>query len=287
MKIKAKAFAKLNLCLGVTGKQNNGYHTIESVMQSVSLYDTVVINIIDKQTIKVSTNDEVLNGEENIAYKAAELYFEQAKISNGVEIFIEKRIPKAAGLGGGSADAAAVLLLLNKIYNKFEFNELSEIALKLGADVPFCLMGGTAFVEGIGEKIKKIKDVPPCAIVLIKDFKKASTKQMYEQIDNIGFSESNSSKFVLSAIKENNLEILCDNFYNDFYKVIKNEKTEEMLKVFKSYKAKGVGLSGAGPTLFAVFDNLANAENLYNNLKNQVEFVTVCEPTKNSIEIID
>lgn len=287
MKLKAKSFAKLNLSLGVTGKKENGYHTIESVMQSVSLYDTITINITDNNEVKVSTNCPSLNSENNIAYKAAKLYLETANISKGVEIFIEKQIPQAAGLGGGSANAATVLMLLNKVFNKFSFSNLSDLALKLGADVPFCLTGGTSRVEGVGEKVTKINSIPMCYFVLVKNSQKASTKQMYEQLDTVALSKTNNYKTVCSAIKNGNFNLLCSSLYNDFNKVGGNEQTKYLFEIFKKFKPNGVGLSGAGPTVFAVFGNYANAEQLYNSLNEKVEFACICTPTENSFEIID
>ena len=148
--MKIKAFAKVNLSLDVTGKRADGYHTLSSVFQSVSLSDIVEIKKADSISVKCS--DTSLNGEDNLCNTAAVKFFEAAKIQGGAEIFIEKHIPLAAGLGGGSTDAGAVLKGLNELYGKpLSEQKLLEIALSLGADVPFCMVGGTKLCEGIGE----------------------------------------------------------------------------------------------------------------------------------------
>lgn len=284
MKITADISAKLNLMLSVTGKRKDGYHLIESVMQSVSLFDTVSVETNSIGNIIVKTNNEALT-EDNIAKKAAELYFEKANLYNGADIYIEKRIPVSAGLGGGSADAAAVLLILNRIYEKFSIDELKTIGLLVGADVPFCLEGGTAFVKGIGEQIKRIKDIPNCWFLLVKNCKKSSTKQMYEKIDEIGFS--NGNKKIIAHFESGDLKAICSNISNDFYKVCKTTENEEIFRFFKSFNPLGYGLSGAGPTVFAVFDDYNKANKLYDQLKSKVEFATVCQPTQSSIKFID
>ena len=287
MQLSANAAAKLNFCLGVTGRTDNGYHLIESVMQSVGLFDTVTVKTNHSGKITVKTNVDLLNNQNNTAYLSAEKYFSAFGISDGVDICIEKRIPSAAGLGGGSADAAAVLTLLDKIYGKCSVKQLEKIALSVGADVPFCLSGGTAAVRGIGEKIEKLPDFPDCFLVLVKNGKKSSTKDMYNAVDKLGFSGVGCTEKVENSIINSNLKLICQNLFNDFYKVCKTADSENILKVLKENGAIGTGLSGAGPTLFGIFENMSNAEKAREQLILSANYVFVVKPTKQSFFIID
>ena len=183
MAIKLKANAKINLSLYIKGKREDGYHYIDTVMQSVNLFDTLKLKKADKITLKCSKRE--LSGEDNLGYKAAELFFGETKISGGASIYIKKRIPEAAGLGGGSADAAAVLLGLNKLYNSGLSNEkMEEMAASLGADVPFFIKGGTQRSTGIGEVLEALKPFKSGYFVLAKCGTKPSTGEMYRLLDS-------------------------------------------------------------------------------------------------------
>ena len=165
------AFAKINLTLDVIGKRPDGYHDLKSVMQTISIRDDIEIDVDTGKEWTLSCTDETIPcNEKNLAWKAAKVFFEAAKIDpNGIAIRITKRIPKEAGLGGGSADAGAVLRALNKHYgNPFSILALAEIGAQVGSDVPFCTLCGTAMVEGRGERLRKLPDMPDCVIVVCK-----------------------------------------------------------------------------------------------------------------------
>ena len=180
--MKIKANAKINLTLDVLGKRDDGYHLIDSVFQSVSLGDIVTVNKCD--VIRVDCTDSTICDESNIAYKAAKMLKDEFNLPGGISIQLKKVIPVAAGMAGGSSDAAAVLVALNKLYEtNLSEDELCEIGLSVGADVPFCIIGGTARVGGIGEKMEKLPDMPQCAIIIIKHGQKLSTADMYRQVD--------------------------------------------------------------------------------------------------------
>ena len=261
-KITLKAYAKINIGLDILGKREDGYHSIDTVMQSVSLYDKVTVFRSDKITVDCGFSD--INNENNIAYRAAELLFEEAKIFNGAKIEIEKNIPQAAGLGGGSADAAAVLVALNQMYNiGFSDEKLCEIALKLGADVPFFIRGGTQRAEGIGEILTPLKPLEKGYFLLIKNGDKPSTGEMYKRLD----AENPPHPDILSVIKameENSLEDLARFMDNSFISVNREFPLKEKLM---ELGALGISLSGSGPTHFAVFENESLAENAYFTLK--------------------
>ena len=268
MNLTAKANAKINLTLDIVGKREDGYHLVDMIMQTVSLYDTVRVTKTDSG-IRVLSSDNTLGGQEDITYKAAKLFFEKTGIIGGVEIKVDKNIPVAAGLGGGSTDAAAVLLLLNRLYeNPLDIKTLEEIAIKLGADVPFFLYGGTIAVSGIGEIFEKLPDMPKCHLVIAKKGVKPSTKEMYEVIDNTDVSSFRPNNIAAKkAIENANLNILCENINNVFSAAW---ETDEIALIMKECGALAVSLSGSGPSYFGIFDNENHAKTAaecLNNLK--------------------
>ena len=274
--MKLRANAKINFSLSICGKREDGYHLIDTVMHSVNLYDTVIIEMAED--IFVACGD--LPQEENIAYKAANLFFETANISGGCKIEIEKRIPLSAGLGGGSADAAAVLLGLDKLYNtNLSYETLCDIAVKLGADVPFFIKGGCMRSEGIGEILTVAVPLKKGYILLAKADLKPSTGEMYRRLDAQETVLANT-KAVLKAIEENDLTELSNNLYNAFETVWPQSKVKaELLKT----DAVMVALTGSGPTWFAVYDDELKLEAAKKLLEKQNIPSWVCEPCDKAI----
>ena len=275
--MKIKANAKINFSLSVCGKRDDGYHLIDTVMHSIGLYDTVFIEKAD--TISVICAD--MPQEDNIAFKAAKLFFQKTEISGGCDIKIIKNIPLSAGLGGGSADAAAVLVGLNKLYNAGLFYEtLCDLAVKLGADVPFFIKGGCMRSEGIGEILTPKKPLENGYILLAKAETKPSTAEMYKQIDSKETVLANTDA-VLSAIGENDLENLSKNLYNAFEAVWQDSVVkQELLKT----DAKAVALTGSGPTWFAIFETPEEIKLAERVLKEKNIPVWVCVPKQSSLE---
>lgn len=252
--MKVKACAKINLTLDVIGRCEGGYHLIDSVFQSVSLYDE--ISVVKSNNITVCCSDDTICDMSNIAYKAAEKFFEYANISGGAEIVIEKHIPLASGMGGGSADAAAVIAALDKLYEtNLSQDSLCEIGLSVGADVPFCIMGGTARVGGIGEEMAKLRDIPDCALLLIKHGAKLSTADMYKKIDSCPQAEF-YTQAVTDGIKSGDLDAVCKNVFNAFSAVCDNTI---LVNDIKGTNPLAVSLSGSGPTVFAIYNNTDDA----------------------------
>ena len=246
--MKIKANAKINFSLSVCGKREDGYHLIDTVMHSVNLYDTVFI----EKSGEISVRCGDLPQEENIAYKAANLFFETTNISGGCKIEIEKRIPLSAGLGGGSADAAAVLLGLDKLYNtRLSYDTLCDMAVKLGADVPFFIKGGCMRSEGIGEILTPASPLRNGYILLAKADLKPSTGEMYRRLDEKQTVLADTEA-VLKAIDENDLEELSKTLYNAFETVWPESSVKAVLL---KTNAVMVALTGSGPTWFAVYDN--------------------------------
>lgn len=273
--MKLKACAKINLTLDILGKREDGYHIIDSVFQSVSLCDE--IDIQKSNTITVRCTDNTICDRSNIAYKAVQKFFEYVGIDGGADIKIGKHIPLASGMGGGSADAAAVIVALDRLYEtNLSQERLCEIGLSVGADVPFCIMGGTARVGGIGEKIEKMPDMPDCAILLIKHGAKQSTADMYKKIDNCPQSVF-YTQIVADAIKNNDLNTICKNVSNAFSAVCDNT---ELINNIKTTNPLAVSLSGSGPTVFAVYNNIADANKAKNTLEQKNYNPLIARPSK-------
>lgn len=283
-RISVKANAKINLGLDIVGTRNDGYHLLKTVMQSVSLYDIITLEKSDKISVKCS--DEMLPcGEQNLAFKAAKLFFEETKIVGGVKISIEKNIPSQAGLGGGSADAAGTIFALNKLYNTDLSDErLCEIGEKVGSDVPFCIVGGTKLCEGIGEKLTSLKPVSDMKIVISKGSDGISTIEAYKTYDK------------LQGIKHPDIDMLVNAINNGekFYSLCGNvleltaflATVDEIKETMIELGAENSVMTGSGSAVFGIFDNEKLAEKCCENLKKSGLFATVSVPTECGIEII-
>lgn len=285
MKLTAKAYAKLNLTLDVSKKRADGYHNIESIFQSISLFDILEIERT-KSGISVCT-DSSINETDNICFKAAKLFFDATKLNGGATIRLTKNIPIAAGLGGGSTDGAATLEVLNRLYDKPLSNEeILGLCKKLGADVPFCLFGGTAYASGIGDKLRKTQNLADCDIIIIKNATKPSTAELYRRLDECEISKRPDTAAVLCAIENGDLYKACENFYNVFSLVWGNNlnEVEEDLQKEGAITAK---LSGSGPSVFGIYEK-GKGENAYNNLCKKYKDIYLCAPNCNSgVEIVE
>ena len=282
--VSISANAKLNLSLDITGKRPDGYHTVEMVMQSVDISDTLNITKTDSQIEFYCNNDEIEN-DKNLCVKAAQLFFENAEISGGAQIKLKKRIPIAAGLGGGSADAAAVLIALNELYNQpFDDEELLELALKIGADVPFCLVGGTQLAEGVGSILSPLPTLNDCAFVIVKSGEKPSTAQMYAKIDSLSEEEicHPRTQYLVDAICEgDNVDAgrYMSNVFNSLWDFAK------IREIMTDCGAQSVSVSGSGPSVFGFFTDIDDAKSAENKLKGEFDEVYLCEPVDKGCEI--
>lgn len=284
-KLTVNANAKINLTLDITGKLPNGYHSLRSIMQSVSLHDIVSVERTNSGEIEVVCRDErIPSGEQNIAYKAAREFFEYADIvRSGVKIDIEKHIPFEAGLGGGSADAAAVISCLNKLFGcGFSQKRLCVIGAKVGADVPFCITGGTALCEGIGEIITPLSPLS-CGYVLIAKGKLGiSTKDAYAAIDKSDIAHKVWETSDFSGTPEN-WSIFCS---NDFEAVSDNSEIMAIKSEMKSCGAVLTQMSGSGSAIFGLFGGAEKAERCREKLISSGFFAKICSFSKNGIEYL-
>lgn len=285
IKITLKAYAKLNLTLDITGILDNGYHSIDTIFQSVSLYDLVTVENGVKKTQVICGSDE-LDNQNNICFSAVKEYLMAGEIDDNIKVTIDKNIPLSAGLAGGSADAAAVLLALDIIYNhKVKTEKLFSIASSLGADVPFCMMGGTVKAEGIGDEMEKIKDCPDCDIILIKEGTKPSTKELYKRTDSITDIIHPNTHKAINAIENEDLATLA-NCLGNIFVYAWDENIENIKNELMALGALGAELSGSGPTVFGIFQK-DTAEPIYNELKNKYNNVYLCSLKKMGAEIIE
>lgn len=276
--VKLRVNAKINLSLYISGKRDDGYHEIDTVMQSVGLFDRLVLRKADGITLSCSKPH--LSGEENLGFKAAKLFFKETGIKGGVHIYISKNIPEAGGVGGGSADAAAVLCALDRLYStELTTEALEKMAASLGADVAFFIRGGTMRATGIGEILQPLKPFKAGYFVLAKAGTKPSTGEMYRRLDSAPQREIDIDSSVKFA-EANDLKALCPYLQNSFNEVWEDKSFENHLKEFSPL---GVGLSGSGPTYFAVFEDLKAAKQCEKALKRENVTAFTVTPQENSI----
>lgn len=269
--ISLKALAKINLGLDVLGKREDGYHEVRMVMQTIHLYDRVEIKKTRSPHIHVETNLYYLPvNEDNLVYRAAKLMKDEFQIKEGVRIVLQKFIPVAAGLAGGSSDAAAVLVGMNRIFNLgLKQNKLMELGLKIGADVPFCIMRGTALAEGIGEKLTALPPMPKCPVLIAKPAISVSTKAVYEGLKLYDGMEHPDIDGVMEGIQQKDLKGVASHMGNiletvtiPMYPVI-----EDIKKLMLENGALNAMMSGSGPTVFGLFPNEKEIRRSYEALK--------------------
>jgi 4-diphosphocytidyl-2-C-methyl-D-erythritol kinase len=288
--MKIKAAAKINLLLDILKKLDNGYHSLFMIMQSVSCFDEVEVNLTKSGKIEIDCGDSSLeNGETNIAYKAAKAFFDYTKIKNkGIEIRINKNIPLAAGLAGGSADGAAVIFALNRLYNAgLSDNQLRRIGVKVGADVPFSLLGGTALALNIGEILAPLPDIKNCFIVLAKPDEAVSTKTAYADFDKAYNIRHPNNVSMLEALADGDSEKAFTFVENVFEQVIDVHSRPYIKDTMRRFGCKAACMSGSGPTVFGIFETEEKANKCVNELKKTMKEVFVTVPTERSIEIVE
>lgn len=261
--IRLKALAKINLGLDVTGCREDGYHLVRMIMQTIHLFDSIQMEKIKETEIRLTTNIRFLpTNEHNIAYKAAKLLMDEFEIRHGIHIDIKKCIPVSAGMAGGSTDAAAVLYGMNQMYGlKLSNKQLARRALTLGADVPYCLMRGTALAEGIGEKLTRLPAMPRCPVVIAKPGISVSTKWVYENLTLDDESAHPDIDRLVNDIKQQDLKGLASHMGNILEGVTIREYPviAQIKESLIGHGALNAMMSGSGPTVFALFDDRGRA----------------------------
>lgn len=282
-----RAYAKINLFLDVTGRRSDGYHDILSLMQTVSLYDTVTVSVEDDEsgaiTLACDSSAIPCDGR-NLAYRAAEAFYNALGYRKSTHIRVEKRIPVSAGLAGGSTDAAAVLVGLNRLCGMpFSEDKLCTVGKALGADIPFCILGGTAEVCGIGEVLAPLPDLPIFPMVVAKLGDGVSTPEAYRLLD--GMFEGFAGKYaggtvckerygaLLAALRDTDSKRVAESIYNIFeYAILpKHGEASELKRFFLSNGAIGAMMSGSGPSVFGIFEDIETARRAADRLNKDRE----------------
>ena len=280
--LSIKAYAKINLFLNIKGIRDDGYHELEMVMQSINLYDNIKISS-RKKGINIETNsDEIPTGKDNLAYKAAQRVIDESNFSKGVNIFIDKNIPVAAGLAGGSTDAAAVIKGMNKYFNlDLEKDKLHDIASQVGSDVPFCLKPGTAFATGRGDKLEYLNSLKSYKVILVKPPVMVSTKKIYEMYDKSNYNIEIPIKKLLSNIKKRNSLNIKDGWANVLEPVTKNivKDVETIENILKNKGFDFTLMTGSGPTVFSLVEKSKKEliEKTVQNWQRKQDFITHTE----------
>lgn len=253
-----KAYAKINLGLDVVRRLENGYHEVRMIMQTVGIHDELMLKRTEKGITVTTDSGELPTDENNLIYKAAKLMLETYHIPSGIHIHLKKNIPVAAGMAGGSSDAAAAFVGVNRMFHLgLTEEQLMERAVKVGADVPYCIMRGTALAEGIGEKLTRLPEVPKCYVLIGKPGINVSTKTAYENLNLEGIGKHPDIDGLIGAIRNNDLYAMASRMENVFepgiirqYPVIGNIKN-----LMEEKGALKAVMSGSGPTVFGIFDN--------------------------------
>ncbi len=295
--IKLNAYAKVNLFLEIIGREPSGYHLVDTVMQSVSISDTLTMNLLsnDEGIVISSSNPSLPTDSTNICYKAAKSFFESTGVHSGVSIDIVKNIPSCAGMGGGSADGAAVIVGLNRLCGtNLSVEKLALIGAAVGADVPFCIYGGTAQMKKYGDVLEKKLPTRDMSFLVLKPQSGVSTPMAYKTLDMMfnffdGYTKKDSEA-VVSAIENNDINLIAYNLYNIFEQAmpICNTEVLEILKYFRNKNIRSL-LSGSGSAVFAVFDNDADLMREFEKAKKKFPdcFASTARTTNAGVTIIN
>ncbi len=286
--MKIKTAAKINLVLDVTGRLPDGYHTLKSVFQTVGIYDEAEVELADEISItcempaEFAAADSIPCDERNIAYKAAKRFFEHTGIAGGCRIHIKKGIPSQAGMGGGSTDAAAVLYCLDRLTGAgLGVSGLSAIGKKLGADVPFFFTGGTAFVEGIGEKISPLESYAGRILVIAKGTEGVSTAEAYSRIDALAAPCHPQADELAAAINDSPEDAYMY-FGNLFEQAVQLEEVDKIKSIMLNKDALKANMTGSGSAVFGLFESREAAEICAGKLSSYGYYAQVCETVDSS-----
>lgn len=272
-----ESYAKINLGLDILYKRSDGYHEINTIMQQISLSDTITIREVEEDIVLESNSDNLPLDSTNLVYRAWKILQEKTGIKKGIQISIHKNIPISAGLAGGSSNAAAVLKGLNELWDlKLSEKELMELGVKLGADVPYCIMGGTAFAEGIGEKLTKLKSFSGKFVLLANPGIEISTLEVYNRLKLVGKPQLDIKK-IINFIEKDDLKSVAENIINVMEKVVIEDHPiiSKIKKEMRDCGALGALMSGSGSTVFGLFDDIDKMNDCTIKLKEKLTKGTV------------
>ncbi len=288
--MKLKAFSKINLLLDITGIKKNGYHSLFTVMQSISLYDVITVEKNNSNEITVSCDTEgVPTDKSNIVYKCAERFFEYADIKKdkGIHIHIEKNVPFGAGMGGGSGDGAAVLVALNKLFETgYSDKILCRIGVKVGADIPFCIVGGTALALDTGAVVASLPDIKEYYIVIVKPEASVSTKEAYAAVDAVEYMKHPKNNTMLELLADGECDEALKYCANVFEQAFDIPGRVDIKDTFNKNGALAACMTGSGSAIYGIFSDEESAVKSAENLKTDFKNVYICRPEKTGVEII-
>lgn len=265
-----KAYAKINLGLDVIDRLPNGYHEVKMIMQTVGIYDVLTLEKIPEGIVVTTDNGELPTDENNLIYKSAKIMMEKYHLPGGVRIHLEKNIPIAAGMAGGSTDAAATFIGMNELFEiGADEEELREHGVKVGADVPYCIMGGTALAEGIGEILSPLPAPKDCHLLIAKPDINVSTKYVYEHLDAEGVEKHPDIDGMVEALKQGSLKGIVERLGNvlETVTVKRYPIIQEIKEIMLENGADGSLMSGSGPTVFGIFTEKEKAESALKKLR--------------------
>lgn len=267
---RIKVRAKINLALDVLGKREDGYHEVRMIMQTIDLYDKMEFKLIPNGIVIHCNHKWVPRDQRNIVYKVAKFLQEEYNIQQGVEIKIHKKIPVSAGLAGGSANGAGTLKVLNELWDlHLPLKTLMNHGEKIGADIPFCLLGGTALAEGIGEILHPLPPLPPTWLVLVKPPIYVSTAWAYRNLELNEEKQDSKIDKMIQEIKTEDMERILPHLYNvlESITIFAHPEISTIKNRLKQLGAKGVLMSGSGPTVFGICKDRESAQNIYTKMK--------------------
>ena len=270
---------KINLTLDIVGTREDGYHLLESIFQAVGICDLVTAK--KKWGKKITLDAPGCNCpvEKNTAYQAAVAFMNYTGIKRGVHLTVTKHIPQQAGMGGGSADAAGVLVALNKLFKtNLTTQQLCEIGLNVGADVPFCVMGGTAYVTGIGEQLRPLPPLPDCYIVVAQPSEGISTKEAYAAVDNAEILARPDNAAAIKALEAGDLAGVCKQAVNVFESATQLEGVKDIRNRMEAFNPLCSQMTGSGSCVFAIFENAKNAISCLEDLQKDYPSAFICHP---------
>ena len=283
VRIVLEPFAKVNLGLDIVGRRDDGYHEVRMIMQSVDLKDCMTLTVTDEDIVAIMTDSKDIPADDsNIVIKAIKLLKQEYGIKKGINVELKKNIPIAGGMAGGSADAAAALRGMNELFNlKLDDKKLCKLGVKLGADVPYCIMGGTMLSEGIGEVLTPLKSAPDCYVAIVKPAFSVSTKKVYEAYDSLSGDRIIHPDIdgLIDAINEGDLYKMCTCMGNSLESVTEKDHPyiTEIKRILEEKGAVKAMMSGSGPTVFAIFDDKDKANSAISVFDNneRIEMTTV------------
>ncbi len=287
MQVTVHAPAKINLTLDVVGVRADGYHLLESVMQSVDCCDTLTATATDGEVTLEVLGASPCPVEKNTAYRAAQVFLRETGVSGGVAMTLHKRIPQQAGMGGGSADAAAALIALDKLYDtQLTTDELCAMGLQVGADVPFCVLGGTAMVTGIGEGLESLPSLPDCHIVIAQPADGVSTAAAYAALDRAPIANHPDHPTMLAALRRGDLGGVCSGVFNVFEPATALDGVTAIRRRMAAFSPLASQMTGSGSAVFAIFDDAVRAQACADALAGEFPVAFVCRPCDgNRVEV--